>query len=343
MTEITVRAADSSLAMEEIQKKLGDDAYIVSTRKTGGQIEIVATDDHAAFTKKEKPFVLEGDYRIKSFPSILDETITAASEPHVIDTPTDMHTTKKIDQVISELLELKQLYNENQKSSSEEDPYTRLRVMGFSKQVVETIKETAGEEKIDSLIKRISKQFVSGKNKYFDESDVFIVVGQKSSGKSLFAKKFCSMLQDDLEDREISQIDDKNSKKLFKVAKDSFGKSAQALVIEKTNENLDLDFLFLELKKIKPEVKISVINTIAVGSSYDLLIKSIQPKVHQSQFVAFTKLDICDISVPEISAILEFELKCLFFSGIDQANDGLYFAKLAQIESFLAKKINEKA
>ena len=50
MTEITVRAADSSLAMEEIQKKLGDDAYIVSTRKTGGQIEIVATDDHAAFT-----------------------------------------------------------------------------------------------------------------------------------------------------------------------------------------------------------------------------------------------------------------------------------------------------
>ena len=86
-------------------------------------------------------------------------------------------------------------------------------------------------------------------------------------------------------------------KSVFKVAKD-LGKSAQALVIEKTDENLDLDFFFLELKKIKPDVKISVINTIAVGSSYDLLIKSIQPKVHQSQFVAFTKLDICDISVP---------------------------------------------
>ena len=43
MTEITVRAADSSLAMEEIQKKLGDNAFIISTRKTGGHIEIVAT------------------------------------------------------------------------------------------------------------------------------------------------------------------------------------------------------------------------------------------------------------------------------------------------------------
>ena len=114
-------------------------------------------------------------------------------------------------------------------------------------------------------------------------------------------------------------------------------------MIEKTNANVDLDFLFLELNKIKPDVKISVINTIAVGSSYELLIKSIERKVYQSQFVAFTKLDICDISVPEISALLECELKCLFFSGIDQANDGLYFAKLAQIESFLTKKLNEEA
>ena len=189
----------------------------------------------------------------------------------------------KIDQVISELVELKQLYNENQKRPLDEDPYIKLRLMGFSKQVVESIKEKAGEEKIDSLIKRISKLFVSGKNKYFDESDVFIIVGQKSSGKSLFAQKFCSMLRNDLENREISQVDDKNSKKLFKAAKDSFfGKSAQALVIEKTNANVDLDFLFLELNKIKPDIKISVINTIAVGSSYDLLIKSIERKVYQS-------------------------------------------------------------
>ena len=343
MTEITVRAADSSLAMEEIQKKLGDDAYIVSTRKTGGQIEIVATDDNAAFRKKEKPFVLEGDYRINSFSSILDGRIAAASEPETIGASYEMHAIQKIDQVISELAELKKLYSENQKRPSEEDPYTKLRLMGFSEQVVDSLKETAGEEKIDSLIKRISKLFVSGKNKHFDESDVFIIVGQKSSGKSLFSKKFCFMLQDGLENREITQVDDKNSKKLFKAAKDSFGKSEQLLVIEKTNASLDLDFLFLELKKIKPDIKISVINTIAVGSSYDLLIKSIEPKVYQSQFVAFTKLDICDISVPEISAILEFDLKCLFFSGIDQVNDGLYFAKLAQIESFLTKKIIEKA
>ena len=189
MTEITVRAADSSLAMEEIQK-LGNDAYIVSTRKTGGQIEIVATDDNAAFTKKEKPFVLEGDYRINSFSSILDGRIAAASESQANSSSNEMHAYKKIDQVISELVELKQLYNENQKSTLDEDPYIKLRLMGFSKQVVESLKEKAGEEKIDSLIKRISKLFVSGKNKYFDESDVFIIVGQKVLGNRSLHRNF---------------------------------------------------------------------------------------------------------------------------------------------------------
>ena len=68
MTEITVRAADSSLAMEEIQKKLGDDAFIISTRKTGGQIEIVATDEDLSSVKKEKPILLTDDYRLALFP-----------------------------------------------------------------------------------------------------------------------------------------------------------------------------------------------------------------------------------------------------------------------------------
>ena len=343
MTEITVRAADSSLAMEEIQKKLGDAAYIISTRKTGGQIEIVATDDDTEFFKKEKPFVLDGDYRINSFSSVLDERISAASKQTSDLTAKGTHADKKIDQLVSQLLELKRLNNESQKITQKEDHFTKLRLAGFSQKVAESLKAAGGMNEIGELIKTISKKFISGKNKHFDESDVVIVVGQKQSGKSVFAQKLYSMMQNDSENRSIEQIDDKNIKKLFKAAKDSLNKPSQALIIEKTNENLNIDFLFLELKKIKRDVKITVINTIAVGSSYEFLMKFVDPNLYQSQFVAFTKLDICDISIPEISAVLELDLKCLFFSGIDQVHDGLYFSKIAQIESFLTKKIIEKA
>ena len=45
MAEVTVRAIDSALAMEEIQKRLGDEALIISTKRVDGQIEITATDD----------------------------------------------------------------------------------------------------------------------------------------------------------------------------------------------------------------------------------------------------------------------------------------------------------
>ena len=45
MAEIKVKALDSAAAMEEVVKRLGVDALIVSTRKIDGQIEIVATND----------------------------------------------------------------------------------------------------------------------------------------------------------------------------------------------------------------------------------------------------------------------------------------------------------
>ncbi len=45
MPVVTVRAADSATAMDEIIRRLGPDAMILSTRARDGQVEIVATDE----------------------------------------------------------------------------------------------------------------------------------------------------------------------------------------------------------------------------------------------------------------------------------------------------------
>lgn len=66
MVEITVKAADSASAMEEIEKRLGADAMIVSTNRVDGQIEIVATnDDPSKYQKTPEPLVLDKNYRHK--------------------------------------------------------------------------------------------------------------------------------------------------------------------------------------------------------------------------------------------------------------------------------------
>ena len=68
MAEITVRAIDSALAMEEVQKRLGDDALIISTQRIDGQIEITATDEEFIKPEKEtKPLILGDIYRQDNF------------------------------------------------------------------------------------------------------------------------------------------------------------------------------------------------------------------------------------------------------------------------------------
>ena len=60
MAEITVRAIDSALAMEEVQKRLGDDALIISTQRIDGQIEITATDEQVEKAEKEVKTAIYG-------------------------------------------------------------------------------------------------------------------------------------------------------------------------------------------------------------------------------------------------------------------------------------------
>nr|ADD96386.1 hypothetical protein [uncultured organism MedDCM-OCT-S09-C206] len=82
MVEITVKAADSASAMEEIEKRLGADAMIVSTNRVDGQIEIVATnDDPSKYQKRSEPLVLDKNYRIKGFSDVLNSKLSAEDKP----------------------------------------------------------------------------------------------------------------------------------------------------------------------------------------------------------------------------------------------------------------------
>ena len=82
MVEITVKAADSASAMEEIEKRLGADAMIVSTNRVDGQIEIVATnDDPSKYQKAPEPLVLDKNYRIKGFSDVLNSKLSAEDKP----------------------------------------------------------------------------------------------------------------------------------------------------------------------------------------------------------------------------------------------------------------------
>ena len=70
--------------------------------------------------------------------------------------------------------------------------------------------------------------------------------------------------------------------------------------------------------------------------------KDYKIKSSEKYYWAFTKLDTYDLSVAEISAMIELDNKCMFFSGMDKVKDGAYYAKVDQIEAYLLKKIKEE-
>ena len=84
MVEITVQALDSASAMEEVEKRLGSDALIVSTSRVDGKIEIVATDDEPLKYKKfSEPLLLDDRHRIRNFSDVFDAKIEEANKTEV--------------------------------------------------------------------------------------------------------------------------------------------------------------------------------------------------------------------------------------------------------------------
>ena len=80
MPEITVTALDSATAMEEVVKRLGMDALIVSTRRVGSQIEIVATNDEMVSGKTQDQVKQKKSNNNANFSELLKSKLANATD-----------------------------------------------------------------------------------------------------------------------------------------------------------------------------------------------------------------------------------------------------------------------
>ena len=134
MAEITVRAIDSALAMEEVQKRLGDDALIISTQRIDGQIEITATDEEVIKPQKEdKPFILGEIYRQDNFSAVLDRKFGEAKGDTDRAASSDLYSemSNKISKINADLSELKLLLDNYDDVPFEFGTIDKLRFIGF--------------------------------------------------------------------------------------------------------------------------------------------------------------------------------------------------------------------
>ena len=352
MAEITVRAIDSALAMEEVQKRLGDDALIISTQRIDGQIEITATDEEVVKPNKEtKPLILGDIYRQDNFSAVLNRKVGEVRNSMDLNTPGDLYpeVTNRIEKISEELSELRLLVENYDKEPVEFGTLDKLRVIGFRPSALNIFDDLFNETEMGVAVRKLAKAFVNGKCNHFESSDIFIITGAKGSGKSTFADKFISLQKKNNQNKEYIAFSDQNKRKLMAAVKNlnlskdkNDSSKQQALIIDTSNQEIDLNLILIDLCKANPEAKISVIHTVPVGSSYERLKKEFKINLSEKQYWAFTKLDLYDLSVGEIAAMIELENKCMFFSGMDKVEDGAYYSKVDQIEAYLLKKLKEE-
>jgi hypothetical protein len=198
------------------------------------------------------------------------------------------------------------------------------------------------------MAKLLSKMFVSGKCPNFEASDLFLVVGPRLSGKSIFSKKLRALMESKEEIKDCKSIDCENLKAAMTkisswASKNVVSEStSKRIAIAELDDATEVDRLLLEIHKHMPKLKISVINVCAAGNSYQYLRRNFPKRIMDNEYLAITKLDLCDLSLSEISAFVELNHKCMFFVGIETEADGIFFAQVEKVMSHIMKTVESE-
>ena len=339
MAEIKVKALDSAAAMEEVVKRLGVDALIVSTRKIDGQIEIVATnhDPNSA--------IFDVEVNNKSTVSFSDVLKTKMNEPtNSVEIEAEKHRSgfEVIQNIQNELITLNKLFQEPLSDSSKGDTdYAVLRMAGLSGKISKTIKNFDVNGTVSEISKTVAKRFVKGQSDIFDNSEIYFIAGLEKSGKSVFCEKYKNSLERDAPGTKVNYFKNVTGASDYnKVAtwlqknRDAKHTSSKKCIVE-INDLTQLETQLYRFQKAYPDINFCLVNIVEVGHSYEFIINNVRSAQLENEFMAITKLDTCDISLQEICALIEMGHRCSFFSGMVNTNEGLYYSRVDQLVSHI--------
>ena len=339
MAEIKVKALDSAAAMEEVVKRLGVDALIVSTRKIDGQIEIVATNDDP---NASRPEVEIDNNTTVSFSDILRTKMTDPPSSAEVEAEKHLSGSEVIQNIQNELVTLNKLFQEPLSDSSKGDTdYAVLRMAGLSRKVSETIKNFDVNGTVSEISKTVAKRFVKGQSDIFDNSEIYFIAGLEKSGKSVFCEKYKNSLEKDAPGIKVNYFKNVTGASDYnKVAtwlqknRDATHTSSVKCIVE-INDLTQLETQLYRFQKAYPDINFCLINIVEVGHSYEFIINNVRSAQLENEFMAITKLDTCDISLQEICALIEMGHRCSFFSGMVNTNEGLYYSRVDQLVSHI--------
>ena len=382
MTTYKFLASDSASAMEEVVKKLGPDALIVSTSKRGNKVEIEATN---SFSKQQNKKDI-GD----NFSDVLHSKIDFLREKqrnriysrtsNEFDASNSGNSSIKQNQP-SEMVKLqgqiKHLQNmlsgmviTDEKGLNEKTGNSislKLRQLEFTPEIVSSLKPAYDGLNIDrglsAFVKAFANRIACDEIQDIFKSQVIFVIGPSGAGKTTLSAKLAARIMEEnkqvkptlvsTESQVVNRRDDlAYYSKLLNIPKlnyriDQNCKSFTSICAGQKIVDLSLiaeesKYLVQNVREQLGATKVTTVLCLPSGSSRQLLTSQINKYRDFQPIIAFTKIDECQLYARELCVLASKNVKVGFMTGSKTILSSLALAESNVLATHLDSYISDE-
>ncbi len=355
MTTYKFLASDSASAMEEVVKKLGPDALIISTSKRGNKVEIEATNDLSNHQKQKD---ITGNFsdvlhskidflREKQRNRIYNKT---SNDYDAGNTGTNLVNQNKSSEMAKVREQIKDLQNmlsgmviTDEKGLNEQTGNSvslKLRHLEFTPEIVSSLKPAYDGLNIDrglaAFIKAFANKIACEEIHDIFKSQVIFIVGPSGSGKTTLSAKLAARIMEDnkqmkptlvsMESEVVNWREDlAHYSKLLNIPKINYQIEENCKNFESIcsgQKIVDVSLITEESKYLIQNVrdqlgatKVTTILCLPSGSSKQLLTSQISKYMDFKPIIAFTKIDECQLFARELCVLANKHVKMGLITG----------------------------
>ena len=355
MTTYKFLASDSASAMEEVVKKLGPDALIISTSKKGNKVEIEATNNLSNHQKQRDTSGNFSDMlhskidflREKQRNRIYSRT---SNDYDTVDTRTNFVNENKSSEMIKVREQIKDLQNmlsgmviTDEKGLNEKTGNSvslKLRQLEFTPEIVSLLKPSYDGLSLDrglaAFIKAFANNIACEEIQDIFKSQVIFIIGPSGSGKTTLSAKLAARIMEDDKQMKPTLVSTENEvvnrsedlahySKLLNIPKlnyqiDENCKNFKSICSGQKIVDLSLiaeesKYLIQNVRDQLGATKVTTVLCLPTGSSRELLTSQISKYKDFKPIIAFTKVDECQLFPRELCVLANKHVKMGFITG----------------------------
>lgn len=388
MTTLTIQAADTASAMDQIAERLGEDALILSTTKKDGKVIMRATNgadlpsppnkhplsDFATMYNAGVTSSLPGKPRVSTqapakqtsdSPLAGSQTSTTESVQRAMMQALGLMA-DRIDQLDSKLSGMMLTGPDGLNQSLKESTPVQLSRAGYSQNTILRLQPAfAGldyDTGVTSFLDCLAQDLADLKSEALLQNRFIFVVGATGSGRTTLASKLAASLKDAHPGKEVALTSlsatlnetDTKLRSFARLLNIPVSQFTQDMSDQQFDKITDFDMMVVDvtlpaedavarvnqLKQHVGDQNSAVVLSLSGGSSAKMIALTVDRFAPLTPTIGLTKLDECETTSAEFSALAESGARISLLSGTKSVVGAIAFASAKILAQYLRENFN---